>query len=200
VLVVLLLLRREEEATHPFCAEEEEEEERMFIITFFPVVVVVVVDLIIVILFLVCRVAQKQLLDAILIILVTQSCFFYSRFKHTKELKSVGKKERKKKEEREKNENEGERKVFFEEEKLGFRKFLCFSQLPDCVSDKSISKKGGVVQTPHNNNTLKKSIKQRFQKKLRTTNKKKRESVRYTQVLERDSVKVLIYCNTTKRA
>ena len=120
----LLLIRREEEATHPFCAEEEEEE-RVFI-TFFPVVVVVV-DLIIVILFLVCRVAQKQLLDAILIILVTQSCFFYSRFKHTKELKSVGKKERKKKEEREKNENEGERKVFFEEEKLGFRKFLCFS-------------------------------------------------------------------------
>lgn len=38
----------------------------------FVLVVVVVVDLMIVILFLVCRVAQKQLLDAILIILVTK--------------------------------------------------------------------------------------------------------------------------------
>jgi hypothetical protein len=141
VLVVLLLLRREEEATHPFCAEEEEEEERMFIITFFPVVVVVVVDLIIVILFLVCRVAQKQLLDAIFIILVTQSCFFYSRFKHTKELKSVGKKERKKKEEREKNENEGERKVFLEG-KIRFQKisllFYCLTAFQTKVFQKKV--------------------------------------------------------------
>ena len=76
MLVSLLLkIRREEEATHPFCAEEEEEEERVFI-KFFPVVVVVV-DLIIVILFLVCRVAQKQLLkDAILIILCHTKLFF----------------------------------------------------------------------------------------------------------------------------
>ena len=100
MLVSLLLkIRREEEATHPFCAEEEEEEERVFI-TFFPVVVVVV-DLIIVILFLVCRVAQKQLLkDAIFIIFLchtTKLFFFYSRLEYTKELKSVGKKERKKK-------------------------------------------------------------------------------------------------------
>ena len=62
--------------------------------------VVVVVDLIIVILFLVCRVAQKQLLkDAILIIVYNKKSqvVFYSRFKFKKELKSVGKKERKKK-------------------------------------------------------------------------------------------------------
>ena len=60
---------------------EEEDKERVFI-TFFPVVVVVV-DLIIVILFLVCRVAQKQLLkDAILIIFLchTNKVVFYSRF------------------------------------------------------------------------------------------------------------------------
>jgi hypothetical protein len=99
------------------------------------------------------------------------------------------KKEKRKKKERK---MKTRREKFFSREKLGFRKFLCFSTAPDCVSDKSISKKGGVVQTPPHNNTLKKSIKQRFQKKLRTTNKKKRESVRYTQVLERDSVKVLI--------
>ena len=62
-MLVLLLIRREEEATHPGA---EEEEERV-VLKFFPVVVVVV-DLMIIILFLVCRVAQKQLLDAILII------------------------------------------------------------------------------------------------------------------------------------
>ena len=64
--------------------------------------VVVVVDLIIVILFLVCRVAQKQLLkDAILIIFLchTKLFFFYSRLEFKKRVvKSVGKKERKKKE------------------------------------------------------------------------------------------------------
>ena len=77
MLVSLLLIRR-----------EEEEEERVFIIKFFPVVVVVV-DLIIVILFLVCRVAQKQLLkDAILIIFLchTKSCFLLSRLEFKKEL------------------------------------------------------------------------------------------------------------------
>ena len=62
--------------------------------------VVVVVDLIIVILFLVCRVAQKQLLkDAILIIVYNKKSqvVFYSRLEFKKELKSVGKKERKNK-------------------------------------------------------------------------------------------------------
>ena len=63
------------------------------------ILVVVVVDLIIVILFLVCRVAQKQLLDAILIILVTQSCFLLS-FQAYKRVVKCGKERRKKKERR----------------------------------------------------------------------------------------------------
>ena len=80
---LLLKIRREEEATHPFCAEEEEER---VVLKFFPVVVVVV-DLMIIILFLVCRVAQKQLLDAILIIAEQKdfkSVVFHSLFLESK--------------------------------------------------------------------------------------------------------------------
>ena len=111
---MLLLIRREEEATHPGA---EEEEERV-VLKFFPVVVVVV-DLMIIILFLVCRVAQKQLLDAILII-AEQKDFksvvvFYSRLSSLKKdlrrevvctLFTQKWKERK----REKNENDGREK------------------------------------------------------------------------------------------
>ena len=111
---MLLLIRREEEATHPGA---EEEEERV-VLKFFPVVVVVV-DLMIIILFLVCRVAQKQLLDAILIIAEQKdfkSVVFYSRLSSLKKdlrrrevvctLFTQKWKERK----REKNENFDERK------------------------------------------------------------------------------------------
>ena len=66
---------------------------------------------------------------------VSHKVVFYSRLEYTKELKSVGKKE--------KNENEGERKVlsegkirFQKQKKSNFSAFL----LPDCFSDKSISK------------------------------------------------------------
>ena len=110
---MLLLIRREEEATHPGA---EEEEERV-VLKIFPVVVVVV-DLMIIILFLVCRVAQKQLLDAILIIAEQKdfkSVVFHSRLSSLKkdlrrEVSGVyfvyTWKERK----REKNENFDERK------------------------------------------------------------------------------------------
>ena len=100
--LLLLIIRREEEETHPG-AEEEEERVVLKLVVF--ILVVVVVDLIIVILFLVCRVAQKQLLDAILIILVTQSCFLLSfqACAYKRVVKVWGKKDkRKKKEEREK--------------------------------------------------------------------------------------------------
>ena len=62
------------------------------------VLVVVVVDLIIVILFLVCRVAQKQLLDAILIILCNTKLFLLSFQAYPRVVKCG--KERKKKERR----------------------------------------------------------------------------------------------------
>ena len=66
------------------------------------VLVVVGVDLMIVILFLVCRVAQKQLLDAILIIVTKR--FYRVVFDSRPSYKRVvlSGKERKKKEEREK--------------------------------------------------------------------------------------------------
>ena len=110
------------------------------------VLVVVVVDLMIVILFLVCRVAQKQLLDAILII-VTKRFYrelFLTLAPRIKELFCVGEKEKRKR--REKNENE-KRTVF--EGKIRFQRDdgqISLLRLPDCCRRLS---KGG-VQTPHN--------------------------------------------------
>jgi len=188
--VLLLLIRREEEATHPFCAEEEEEE-RVFI-KFFPVVVVVV-DLIIVILFLVCRVAQKQLLDAILIILVTQSCFLLSSRVY-KRVKKCGK-ERKKKERSLKRKMKTRREKF-SREKLGFRNrrsqisllFYCLTAFQTKVFQRCCC-----------SNTAQhvSSIKQRFQKKLRRI---RREKVFVKPNYWKETLLKYSYYNTTKRA
>ena len=188
--MLLLLIRREEEATHPFCAEEEEEE-RVFI-KFFPVVVVVV-DLIIVILFLVCRVAQKQLLkDAILIILVTQSCFLLSSRVY-KRVKKCGK-ERKKKERSLKRKMKTRREKF-SREKLGFRNrrsqisllFYCLTAFQTKVFQRCCC-----------SNTAQhvSSIKQRFQKKLRI----RREKVFVKPNYWKETLLKYSYYNTTKRA
>ena len=135
--LLLLIIRREEEETHPG-AEEEEERVVLKLVVF--ILVVVVVDLIIVILFLVCRVAQKQLLDAILIILCNTKLFF-TLVSSIQESCKVWERKKEKRKKKEKNENEEREK--FSREKLGFRNRrsqISLLLLPDCFSDKSISK------------------------------------------------------------